>query len=330
MMGKRIVHIDQAKAVGILLVIVGHCYWKGEVPYLNSFIYSFHMPLFFIIAGMFVRPMKLSASIRKYAAAYLNPYWKVNALCFVLLAVYGLCNGTVGETLRSFMIRVLFASGSASGTEMFAQLPIVGAFWFLVALFWGGMVTSYVLYRYDRSQQVLIALSLFALSYLSIRYIRMPFSLQAGMSSVIFMLAGQHLSPYLQKGMVSMNRDIFLLVLLMVTTWAYSIMRGGVSLSHCIYYNGLVDAISALFGSILFVEVVKRVVPSRYFAWTGTHTLEILSGHQIVLMLCFYMKTPAMQLPPPYGILNLLIESGVQIGIAYVLGIILSKTILRK
>lgn len=298
-MEKRVVHIDQAKAVGILLVIVGHCYWKGEVPYLNSFIYSFHMPLFFIIAGIFVKPMELRPALTKYFKAYLIPYWKVNALCFVMLAIYGLCNGNVTETLYTFLIRVLFASGSASGTEMFAQLPIVGAFWFLVALFWGGVFTSYILYRYNRLQQLLAALSFFALSYLSVRYVRMPFSLQAGMSSVVFMLAGHYGGFCLRGKSVPVNGNVYFLVLLMVVTWGYSIMRGGVSVSHCVYYNGLVDAVSALFGSIIFIEMIKRVVPSRWFVWTGAHTLEILSGHQVVLMLLFYVDNPAMKLPPP-------------------------------
>ena len=43
----RIEYLDAAKAIGIFLVILGHCFNKVSVPYLHNFICSFHMPLFF-------------------------------------------------------------------------------------------------------------------------------------------------------------------------------------------------------------------------------------------------------------------------------------------
>jgi len=46
---ERIPYIDAAKAIGIILVIIGHCGFLKTVPYLHEIIYSFHMPLFFII-----------------------------------------------------------------------------------------------------------------------------------------------------------------------------------------------------------------------------------------------------------------------------------------
>ena len=42
---KRIEALDIAKGIGIILVIIGHL----SSSYLRDWIYSFHMPLFFII-----------------------------------------------------------------------------------------------------------------------------------------------------------------------------------------------------------------------------------------------------------------------------------------
>ena len=50
---KRIEYVDSAKAVAIILVIVGHCHWLGSIPKLGSLIYTFHMPLFFMVSGFF-------------------------------------------------------------------------------------------------------------------------------------------------------------------------------------------------------------------------------------------------------------------------------------
>lgn len=44
----RIEWIDGAKGIGILLMVIGHA---GAPDFLRHWIYGFHMPMFFIIAG---------------------------------------------------------------------------------------------------------------------------------------------------------------------------------------------------------------------------------------------------------------------------------------
>ena len=41
--------IDVAKGIGIIMTIIGHNVFEG---YVKTFIYSFHMPLFFVLAGL--------------------------------------------------------------------------------------------------------------------------------------------------------------------------------------------------------------------------------------------------------------------------------------
>ena len=47
---KRIEWIDIAKSIGIMLVILGHILPMDSI--LKKYIYSFHMPLFFILTGI--------------------------------------------------------------------------------------------------------------------------------------------------------------------------------------------------------------------------------------------------------------------------------------
>jgi len=60
----RLTWVDYARGIGILLVVFGHV-WRGlkragmAVPcygFVDSFVYSFHMPLFFVLSGMFAEP----------------------------------------------------------------------------------------------------------------------------------------------------------------------------------------------------------------------------------------------------------------------------------
>ena len=51
---ERNLTIDAFRGIGILLVILGHCVQKTELP-INQIILSFHMPLFFFCSGMLAK-----------------------------------------------------------------------------------------------------------------------------------------------------------------------------------------------------------------------------------------------------------------------------------
>ena len=48
-MNKRLDYIDTAKGIGIILVVIYHHLLGAD--YINNWISSFHMPLFFMITG---------------------------------------------------------------------------------------------------------------------------------------------------------------------------------------------------------------------------------------------------------------------------------------
>ena len=64
----RIKWVDIAKGIGIILVIVGHTI---ALEY-SAPIYTFHMPLFFFLSGLFLNTdVKLEAFIKKKAKSIL-------------------------------------------------------------------------------------------------------------------------------------------------------------------------------------------------------------------------------------------------------------------
>ena len=75
---KREEFIDIAKGIAILCVIIGHT-WKNAYPAdkrLMVFIYSFHMPLFFILSGWCLKStdVKISSVIVKKIKQLVVPY----------------------------------------------------------------------------------------------------------------------------------------------------------------------------------------------------------------------------------------------------------------
>lgn len=75
-------HIDNTKGIGIALVVLGHNWltWheKGE---LFNIIFSFHMPLFILISGLYINPnTTLNTTIAKRAASLLKPYFLISSI----------------------------------------------------------------------------------------------------------------------------------------------------------------------------------------------------------------------------------------------------------
>lgn len=57
-MKQRIEELDITKAIGIIMVVVGHT----QLPtFMSNFIWSFHMPLFYIISGIILSQKKYTS-----------------------------------------------------------------------------------------------------------------------------------------------------------------------------------------------------------------------------------------------------------------------------
>jgi polysaccharide biosynthesis protein PslL len=79
----RIGYIDIAKGLGIVLVVMGHNDFALISPLAHKLIYSFHMPMFFFMSGMFFNPdLPFWSFIRRRFERVLRPF------LFTLLLIY--------------------------------------------------------------------------------------------------------------------------------------------------------------------------------------------------------------------------------------------------
>lgn len=116
----RLVWLDIAKGIAIILMVLGH----SELPvWLNRFIWTFHMPLFFIAAGItndFNQPLGLF--LKRKSRTLLLPFAIYSVIVLLLEAV--LESGSFWDTLQNLTIEFL-KIGWYSGT----------ALWFIPVLF---------------------------------------------------------------------------------------------------------------------------------------------------------------------------------------------------
>lgn len=115
--------IDIAKGIGILLVILGHGLLS---PSLHYAVYSFHMPLFFVLSGYCFSERQ---NWKRDFHSLILPFVLTVIICSVLY----LCAGKF-EEVSSRLFSLFLPRGFQS--SFFTIDCSSGPVWFLVALFW--------------------------------------------------------------------------------------------------------------------------------------------------------------------------------------------------
>ena len=131
---ERDITFDVMKGIGILLVLLGHVW---GIPTINHIITSFHMPMFFIVAGYFSKSYSSGISIiettKHYAKRLIPPYLVTMVAICVWSAMKAYLNGGWNVVICK-ILSILWADVNALHTP-YGNLGI-GVVWFLLALFW--------------------------------------------------------------------------------------------------------------------------------------------------------------------------------------------------
>ncbi|HKI80870.1 MAG TPA: acyltransferase family protein [Pseudodesulfovibrio sp.] len=118
--GDRDLSIDIAKAFGITLVVIGHSY--SPFP-LEKIIYSFHMPLFFIVSGLLYKSRGIVRTMRNKWYGLAAPY--LLALLVTLPVLWVIGRGD------AFNAHLIIDTLGAKNEELIWNSPM----WFLPSLF---------------------------------------------------------------------------------------------------------------------------------------------------------------------------------------------------
>lgn len=122
--------MNYLKAIGIIMVVLGHL---GCEPWHWFPIYSFHMPLFFFVAGYFYKEkyeQEPLLFLKKKVKSLLLPYYKWN-LIYGLLVTLLLWAGFTYDGARPLGLRSFFLDPWLYGGQFVFNTPG----WFVIALF---------------------------------------------------------------------------------------------------------------------------------------------------------------------------------------------------
>ena len=134
---KNLTEFTYLRAIGIFLVVLGHSFPNIDeinfpiYKYIHSLIYSFHMPLFFMISGFFAQKILYIDSFRKYKSFIIE---KFNKLIVPYLTISFLTI-PIKYILNNFAERNIVISEVIKDIFLYPWNNPIIFFWFIYVLF---------------------------------------------------------------------------------------------------------------------------------------------------------------------------------------------------
>jgi len=269
---KRDIALDIAKGIAMLLVIIGHCDNLYFSP-THHFIYSFHMPLFFLASGYLYKVRDIKETLKKDFKHLAIPYVMTCIAIIAIALVYYLATKD-GEPLSRLSLAALWGSGGHHSCKYLADVPGIGPLWFLPAL----LICKNVYNVLPEKRRLLYSLVIFLVATVIGRYlIFLPFSILSGLSAIVFYAIGDHLKliktipyPYWIIGIIC---------------WIISLRFSNIYLVTPQLDLYFVDVIGATTASLLVYSLSRLISKVSFlmkgFSWIGANSLYIFCFHAI-------------------------------------------------
>lgn len=289
---KRIDWIDMAKGMGMILVVYGHVSFTPE--WLDVWLCSFHMPLFFFLSGLTFNVDKYSEFkllIKNKIKTLVIPYLIFACVTWFWRLGWELIYFIKGGT--AFDIGYLIKQAIGIAVQIRTTSYGIGV-WFIPCIF-VVFVILYVIMRISKEKRrnaMILATSCLVVGYFYCEYvdIKLPWAIDAALVAVFFMTIGCVFQTGWKKALNSNKKYIVCVIAfavnIMCTYLNWRILGRTVGMwsnnyGNLIYFLG--GAISGIvfamcISNIFSIESIRSVGKNSIFYY-GTHILvvEVLS-----------------------------------------------------
>lgn len=277
---KRIMWVDIAKGLAILLMVIGH--ELRSQSHLYILIFSFHMPLFFILSGYTARPVTSWTYLKKIAAKL---FYKVCLLATVMIACYGIelsiFQHMPVKTMVMGVVHSIVAGSNAPGS-------FAGVMWFLYVYFWARLLFSLLQMIIKPPYLGWLLLVAAAGAMWFSHKMWLPQALDIAPVAAFFMWTGS----YWRKLETKFNRSVFqspIVLIVLAVFWLALVFFGiYIELSVRHYPLNLICVFEAVAGTVIFsllshgIELTHaNIIP--WLQYLGKQTLVILCIHDLDL-----------------------------------------------
>lgn len=291
---KRINWVDTVRGVAIVLVVIGHT--CNSPSLLTTIIYSFHMPLFFIISGYLFNFSKYENNFKTLLKNRFNrlilPAFAFSIILYIEKAILYLKHTINMDFLNDKLLNISHISNF---------LSLGGALWFLICLFFAELIFWLILHLTKNIKDVykLIIVSIMTFCGIIIgKYFHLPLSLDLALVAQIFLFSGYILKENKSLEKISGLKFTIIFILL----WIIDINFGGLSMKNSQYSNLIFSIIGAIAASIIMINSIKFLtIHNKYFcqifSYLGKESIIIYcmqipiisSGHIMSLFGSFFM-----------------------------------------
>ena len=268
-MNERIVWVDIAKGVGIILVVFGHMI--DGYSFLGKYIWSFHMPLFFYLSGLFMPDSLSLHSVQKRTRQLLLP-------CIVF-------------TIISYAVVYFVLRKPIDIANLSLPVPL----WFLTTLFMADMECR-LLIKYIPMLYLIVInlLASFVFQFLNWHF---PYSLSSVFIASFFYLAGSMM--YRRSDLISGGGKSAKVLSLSIVSLPIIIYIFNVNTDLSINQITPIGVVAAFVGItqtiMISILLSKSDLLSRGLSFLGCNSLVIMVTHLIFLQLyCYYVDIPSL------------------------------------
>lgn len=263
----RTVWIDIVKGIAIIAMIIGHSFGKDR---LGVFIFSFHMPVFFILSGYTIKKI----SVNQLSTSTFKDFKRLIIPVFIVLFIDAL--------LQFFYLHIDALSILKDKAENICWGTLhhgIGKLWFLVALFWGKFFFRiFINITTLRYREIFLLVGSFLLYLINIQ---LPQNFDLMFIILLFMDVGYHLKNSIDDNSIWMER----IGIAVFFIWIYLVWEKNVYIDLAVRLYPVLSIICALCGSLCIMQLSKFLenfdIFSKIFSFLGRHSLELLCIHQL-------------------------------------------------
>lgn len=315
----RIAWIDFSKGFAILMVIVGHTNMTGDIFWTGA-IFSFHMPLFFILSGA---TFHYSTNIAQWLERSIKSFRQllIPATMSYLIRSY-LRYGFI--PVKELLINLFWASG-VDGEGFTA----IGMVWFLFALFEIRSIMDLLHLKFDKSTWIpTIILTL--LGIILGKHFWLPFSLDIAFASLLFFRGGVYAKRIIQNA--NQNNRITQLCLLSaviyVTIYLFTVhtKHSFLELACRSYpYYGIIPYITAFAGTFsvcCFALIFEKYSYDHVWLYRTYECILYIGKNSFLLLIIHYFDLVFMSMwniSADYNICNVVFRVVIDVAILFFL-----------
>lgn len=281
---KRDARIDAAKGVAIALVVLGHA--KGIPREFTVLVYSFHVPLFFLLSGWLShrRNSQTAAQVLStLSRTLLVPY----VFFFFMSYGYWLLTRQIGEKALRWGQAPWWEPLGGLATGIGPQLYVHPALWFLPALFITAL-TYFILRKKLQPSIIAVLVLLLVLPWVAFfpgLGLRLPFALDVLPAALFFYACGA-----LAGRAISLPRSMLVgsaLAAALLAPWLWLAWSNGrVDINQLRFgASAWKFVLAGLLGTSIVLSASPLLARSAIVRWMGRNTLLILCTHILVFFL---------------------------------------------